>query len=133
MLVAGIFFFASLILIVALFALKYVELRRGTRLAPSLRDRADQRALALKAMLAVSRREASRIPPTLIYLSGVLVHEAALGFAKIARVLERQAHNVADMVSHKRGFERKEPRSEFLKEMNGHKNGTSALDESENV
>jgi hypothetical protein len=46
-----------------------------------------------------------------------------LGFAAFARSSERQAHRLADLVSHKHGFVPRETRSEFLRKMSEHKNG----------
>jgi len=131
MLFATAIFVVSLVLLILLFALKHFELRRGSVFAPALRGRADARALQLKTMLGRSSVEASRIPPFLLLVARATLHETALGFAHIARSLERQAHNVADMMSHKRGFERKEPRSEFLKQMNDHKNGGADVSDDE--
>lgn len=121
---AAIIFAASLVLIVALFALKYWEMRRQRTAFAGLRARADRRALEIKALLLRSGEEAQRIPPTLLYLSRIAVHESALGLALLARVLERQAHNVADMMSHKHRFERREPQNEFLKQVGEYKNGS---------
>jgi len=61
------------------------------------------------------------------------VREAALGLAASARYLERQAHRLADLVSHKRGFERRETKSEFLKQVTDFKasNGESLEEKKE--
>ena len=53
------------------------------------------------------------------------LHFAALEFAHLARQASRQAHRLADFVSHKRNFERKETRSEFLRKMTELKNGNA--------
>lgn len=113
----------SLVLIVALFALRWWELKQQRVLAPALRDRADERARELKDALLHSNRILSRIPPLAAILSRYVVHEMALALAALARFSERQAHALADMVSHKHRFERRETQSEFLKQVSGHKNG----------
>ncbi len=80
-------------------------------------DKADALALALKRFLMDARIILSRIPPLLMYLSRYALRELALGAAKFARGIESEMHRVADLVSHKRSFERREPRSEFLKKV----------------
>ena len=64
-----------------------------------------------------ARKDMQDLLPRAVLLSRFLVHEAALGIARAARYSERQAHRLADMVSHKRGFERRETRSEFLRKV----------------
>lgn len=120
-----ILFVASLVGIALLFAFKYWEEKRGALVAPGLRAKADAEALHIKALVFAARTDLARVPPELVRLLHILVHEAALGFAKLARASERQAHRLADMVSHKRHFEPRETRSEFLKKVSEHKNGGS--------
>jgi hypothetical protein len=121
--VAMVVFFLSLLGIAALFALKYWELRREHVVAPALREKVDARADKLKELMSAARTDASKLPPALVRLARFMVHELALGFAALARLLERQAHRLADMVSYKHRFERRETRSEFLKKVAEHKNG----------
>lgn len=123
MIVAVVIFFLSLLGIVGLFALKHWEERKQLVVAQDMRARADECALEFKTWLENSRGELKKLPPELLRLSRIAVHEAALGAAASARFIERQAHRLADMVSHKHHFERREPRSEFLKQMTEHKNG----------
>lgn len=130
MFIASIAFFLSLALVVLLFGLKHWEVARGRIVMPNVRASADHRARALKAHLGTWLVELQKLPSYLAYLSRFLVHEAALGFAQIARMLEAQAHNVADLVSHKRSFEKRsggvgETRSEFLKKMSDRTSGSS--------
>lgn len=113
-------FIASIVGIVAVFSIKYWELKRQIVIAPAIRARADDGAREFKHLLGRSRVELMKLPPVLLYLSRVLVHMAALKAASSARYLERQAHRLADVVSHKHRFERRAPRSEFLKQMNEH-------------
>ena len=134
MIIAIVIFFLSLLGIVGLFGLKHWEEKKQRVIAGVRRARADERALQLKTWLENSRGELKKLPPVLLRLSRFFVHEAALGAAASARFVERQAHRLADMVSHKHHFERREPRSEFLKRMTDHKNGNGAgLGEKDNI
>ena len=134
MIAAVVIFFLSLLCIAGLFALKHWEEKRQRVVAQNMRLRADGRAMEFKAWLENSRGEIKKLGPVLLRLSRFAIHEAALGAAASARLIERQAHRLADMVSHKHHFERREPRSEFLKQMTEHKNGNgSTLGEKENI
>ena len=130
---AVIIFALSLLGITTLLSLKVVEERRGARFAARLRESADIRALNLKSFALQSREELAKLPPFLLLFSRVLVREAALGLAASARYLEGQAHRLADLVSHKRGFERRETKSEFLKQVTDFKasNGESLEEKKE--
>ncbi|MBI5004074.1 hypothetical protein HZC00_03200 [Candidatus Kaiserbacteria bacterium] len=116
-LIATIVFTCSLIGILALFALKAWEVRRGYAWAPALRARADHQALRLKAYIMNERYEAAKIIPLLGLMGRYFMHEAALSFARAAHFAGVQAHRFADFVSHKHHFERQAPRSEFLKQV----------------
>ncbi|OGG54954.1 hypothetical protein A3C20_02655 [Candidatus Kaiserbacteria bacterium RIFCSPHIGHO2_02_FULL_55_25] len=134
MIVAIVIFFLSLLGIVGLFGLKHWEEQKQRVVAQDMRVRADERALEFKTWLENSRGEFKKLPPALLRLSRIAIHEAALGAAASARFIERQAHRLADMVSHKHHFERREPRSDFLKQMTDHKNGNGAgLGEKDNI
>jgi hypothetical protein len=117
-------FALALLGIIALFALKAWEARSARYLAPGLRRLADDGADEVKRLIVHSQEGARRLPPALLYLTRTILHDAALGAAALARFLERQSHRAADMVSHKRGFERKETSNEFLKNMTDFKNGS---------
>ncbi len=119
---AFIVFFISLLGILALFALKAWEARRGVVFAAGMRKHADERALALKEALLGSRSWLEKIGPLSVQVVRYMVHEGALGLAHFARSLERGAYKIADFVSHKHRFERRAPRSEFLKQVAEHKN-----------
>ena len=121
MLVAGIIFGCSLLGIIALFALKSWELSHERVLAPEMRRRGDIRAMQIKDLIFAARKDFENLLPRVVVIALYAIHEAALGFAALARMLEREAHRLADMVSHKRGFERRETRSEFLKKVAEHK------------
>ena len=122
MLLATLLFFGSLVAIAALFVFKYWELRTE-RAASTIRDRADEQALRLKQMLTHMREESEKLPPQLVRFARLGIHELALGVAGMARLLERQAHRLADMVSHKHRFERRESNNDYLKQVTDHKNG----------
>ena len=120
---AGIVFFVSFVGIVLLFGLKYWEIRRKRVLMPAAREKFDVRALRVKELLTAARTDLERIPPFLVVLTRLAVHEVALAIAALARFAEAQAHRLADMVSYKHRFEKRESRSEFLKKVAEHKNG----------
>lgn len=114
-------FFIALVGLIALFALKRVEVRRGTVFLPEWRAKADERSLQLKSAGIGLWADITKFPPVALRTSRFLVHETALGIAAFARMAERGAHRLADLVSHKRGFERRETRSEFLRKVGEHK------------
>lgn len=121
MLTAGIVFLFALLGIIVLFGLKRWELSHERVIAPALRHRGDIRALQVKDLALAARKDLAKLPPQIVLVGRVIIHEAALSFAALARLLERQAHRLADFVSHKRGFERRQTRSEFLKKVSEHK------------
>lgn len=130
MTLAASFFVFSLTGLALLFTLKSVETRRGQVFAPVSRASADRMALALKAQLRTLRRELEKLPPALVYMTRFVLRELALAAARVASAIETQLHNAADMISHKRHFEKHPrsgdvPRSEFLKQMQEGKNGGS--------
>jgi hypothetical protein len=132
MLIALVFFALSLFGIIVLFAHKAWELRTERVLAPVMRERADERAELFKQLLERGQREFRRLPPALVDLSRTILHDAALGAAATARFLERQSHRLADLVSHKRTFERRETTSEFLKSVSSYKNESGLDPEDQN-
>ena len=113
-------FFISLIGIVALFGVKFWEERHESVFAQPMRQKADEHAIKLKELLLQSRVEAAKLPPKAVHVTRILVHIAALQAAHLARVLEAQAHRLADFVSHKHHFEKRETQSEFLKQVSEH-------------
>ncbi|OGG44573.1 hypothetical protein A2673_03510 [Candidatus Kaiserbacteria bacterium RIFCSPHIGHO2_01_FULL_50_13] len=116
-------FTTSLALVIALFACKYIEMRRGIVFVPEWRDRADEKARELKALAFRAEERLERLPAILFALIRFGIHGFALSAAHLARSLEEKAHQLADFVSHKRGFERREAHSEFLKKVGEVKNG----------
>ena len=128
MLFAFIAFLVSLTGIIALFAVKYWELRREQVLAGKWRSRADVRAGQLKELMIAARIDLEKLPPEIGRIGRIVLHESLLAFASLLRLLERGAHRLAEFVSHKRGFEKRETRSEFLKKVAEHKNGGGERD-----
>ena len=136
MIFAAIIFFISLVGISALFIAKYWEEQHEHVLVQKMRQKADERALQVKLLLSKGRFELLKLKPTAIRLARAAIHIAALQTAHLARVIEAQAHRLADFVSHKHHFERREPKSEFLKKVgeykNGNENSSRKLDTSSN-
>lgn len=120
-LAAMVVFFVSLSGILFLFILKSVEVRRNARFAEGMRTRADHGAMRVKAVLETTEGYIENIPFFLGAFTRYGVHISALSFARLARVSEEQAHRLADLVSHKHRFERKETKSRYLKEVSGYK------------
>src|SRR3989344_892136 len=130
MTLAFVVFFFSLFAIAFLFALKSWEIRKERIVFAPLREKADVRALQLKELLDAALLDLSKLPPGAVRLSSIAIHQLALGFATIARGAEGYAHQVADLVSYKHHFEKRDTRSEFLKKVAEHKNGNGLSDES---
>lgn len=116
-------FILALLGIAALFALKYWELKHERTLAPQLRARADVQADRVKELLIAARADLEKLPPLMVRMGRMLIHDAALAFAAFARLVERGAHDIADLVSYKHRFEKRETQSEFLKKVSQHRNG----------
>jgi hypothetical protein len=123
MTISIILFLLSLAGIAGLFLLKYLETNQGRVFFGSLRQRADVRSLHLKELLDAARVDLSRLPPEVVRLSRIGIHRIALGFAAFARFAESHAHRLADFVSYKHRFEKRDTRSEFLKKVAEHKSG----------
>lgn len=122
---AMVVFGVSIALILVLFALKRVEMGREQRFGEGLRARADVGALRVKSVLAMGESYLADMPFFLGALSRYFVHVGALSFARLARASAKRAHQLADFVSHKRGFERRETKSQFLRDVSEVKNGKS--------
>ena len=115
-------FFVSLVGIILLFTLKKIEAGRERRFAEGVRTNADHGALRVKAWLEMSESYLERTPFFIAALTRYGIHVGALAFARLARTSAEQAHRLADMASHKRNFERRETKSQFLKEVSDYKN-----------
>ena len=114
---ALVLFFFSLSCIVTLFCLKAWEARRGHVIAPGLRQKADRGSLGFKSMLATHRSDLSKLSPAASRFAWYVIHEFVLWFAAFARAAERQSHKIANLVSQKYRFQRRETQSEFLNEV----------------
>lgn len=114
---AIIVFVSSFLGIVALFALKEREAVSGRTYLPHLRESADREALRMKVLLHAFLHELEKIPPRTALATRALIREGALLTATFAAFLEAQARRLADMVSYKRHFERRDVRSDFLKKV----------------
>jgi hypothetical protein len=114
---ATIVFLIALVLLVALIALKYWEIQSGRRLATTWRSAADAQAIRLKELAIAARVDAAKLPPLALQIARILVRQAALALARLARAGERQLHRLADMASYKYHFERRETHSEFLRKV----------------
>lgn len=100
-----------------LFYIKHWEEKRARVFAPGFRLLADEKALEFKAFLATCEGEFRKLGPTSIRIGRVLLHDLALSLAALSRASERQAHKLADMVSHKHTFQRRETKNDFLKQV----------------
>ncbi len=116
--------------IIVLFSLKAWEERSSRVIAPSVREKADASAHSVKRLIMQAEVQVKKLPPEMVYLSRTILHDIALGAAKLARFIERQLHRLADRISHKHNFERKETTSAFLKNVSGYKNGGGESGES---
>jgi len=127
---AGVFFLA-LILVLALLTLKQWEVAHERVIFPRMRYKADMQALHLKELAFAARKDVSNLPPFLLDAAQSVVHGIAVDAGSLAIWLGRQSHRLADTVSHKRNFERRETKSEFLKKVSEHKNGNGNGDDEE--
>ena len=119
-------FFVSLVGIILLFTLKQIEVGREQRFVEGLRMRADHGARRVKAWLETGEHYLERTPFFISALARYGIHVGALAFARLARTSAEQAHRLADMASHKRNFEHRETKSQFLKEVSEYKNGNGS-------
>ena len=106
-----------------LFYVKHWEERKARIFVPQLRLAADDKALELKALLLWCGAESRKLGPTSMRIARLMLHDLALALAALSRASERQAHRLADMVSHKHRFEKRETRNEFLKQVGEYMNG----------
>lgn len=105
----------SILGISLLFYIKNWETKNARVFVPGVRVRADEGALQLKAFLIMCQLECRKLGPTSIRISRALLHDLALALAALSRASERQAHRLADIVSHKHAFQRRETKNDFLK------------------
>lgn len=125
----AIVFFLALILIIALFTLKQWELSHERVFFAPWRQRMDTQAAHLKELMLAARQDIAHLPPFLLDAAQSVVHGIAVDAGHIAIWLGQQSHRLADTVSHKRNFEPRETKSEFLKKVSEHKNGSGNSEE----
>ncbi len=130
---AFVVFGISLASLIALFMMKAREATHPSVARALWRDKADTLALEIKWVVMVLEWYVSRLPLIATLLGRRLVRSAALSFAHLARLSAEYAHRLADFVSHKRSFERRETKSDFLKQVTEHKNGSGGNGNSSQV
>ncbi len=120
-------FGCALLGIVFLFVLKSIETKRSVRYANFVRSKADQGALEVKRWMEITEWYLERTPWFLNALARYGIHIGALSFARLARTSAEQAHRLADFVSHKHRFERRETKSKYLKDVSEFKNSDDGV------
>lgn len=120
MTLAGVAFFFALSGLIGLFALKRWEHAHDRTLFSDTRRSADDLALRVKEALIFGFRNISKLPYILWLLGRYGVHSAAVMFGHLAHAIGERSHALADMVSYKHRFERRETHSEFLKKVIEH-------------
>lgn len=116
-------FTVSLAGIIVLLCLKAWEVRRARIFFPRIRARMDSGASFVKESIEALEARFTRLPSFLTYVLMKILALTSVSFARWARAASEAAHRLADFISHKHNFERRELRSEFLKTMIEHKNG----------
>lgn len=119
-------FFVSLAGIIGLFVFKLWEERRERAVLPRFRLALDAIAYRCKELANAGEAWLSRAPSSAAALVLSALASSAVGFAHLARAASEAAHKLADFVSHKRNFTRRETKSEFLKKVTEHKNSNGA-------
>lgn len=120
-------FGASLVGVVFLLALKAWEMRREQVIAPRFRARLDSGALMLKAWIEKGEAFLAELPSLASLIAMKTLAGGSVHLARLARRMSESAYRLADFISHKHNFERRETRSEFLKTMIEHKNGLANI------
>lgn len=119
-LAAGSLFGFSISGIILLFLVKRYEVRRNLLVGGRFRNRADDFALDVKWAFMVIEWYLAHTPDFVIAFTRFGIRNLALSFARLARNSEAHAHRLADFVSHKRNFERRETKSDYLKQVGEH-------------
>lgn len=120
MVAAGIAFFGALLGIGSLLILKRWEITHSHIFFPDIRATLDTQALRLKVILFTASHNVGSLPPFFLILLQRIVQRGAIAFGHLAHWMGRRSHDLADLVSHKYKFERRETRSEFLKKVIEH-------------
>lgn len=114
----SVLFSVSFLGIVALFMLKAWEVRRdGARVMETWRTQADGFALCCKRVLVRWDHFFSRLPLIVTALTRIGIARVAVSFSRLASTAAEHADRLADLVSYKHRFERRETKSDFLKRM----------------
>jgi hypothetical protein len=116
-------FGASIVGVIFLLALKAWEMRREHVVAPRLRAKLDAGALFLKSQIEKGEAFLAELPSLASFVAMKTLAGGSVHLAHLARRMSESAYRLADFISHKHNFERRETRSEFLKTMIEHKNG----------
>jgi len=116
-------FVSSLTAITMLFSFKYAEERRARLLLPEMRRMLDAAAEWCGRVLRGSEDQLSKLPPASMRVIRRMLASSAISFGAIAERIAHGSHRLADFFSHKHNFERRETRSEFLRQVAEHKNG----------
>ena len=115
----GILFFVSMVLLALFFALKYIELRRGSRFFEEIRKRADRRIIDGSAYLV------NVLPKQTAYLSRGFITSAlyiVTGFLiKWIRIFENRLRIVHRVLKGKREIHERDNASQFLQDVSSHK------------
>lgn len=116
-------FIFSITALFALFTLRSWEERRGARIAAGAREVLDGYARRAKYAIEQGEDALARLPSLGTFLTLKFLSFLSVTLARMARSASEAAHRLADFISHKHNFERRELKSEFLKTMIEHKNG----------
>lgn len=93
------------------------------RVAPRVREQLDGYARILKRLIEAGEDALARLPSVGTFLTLKFLAFVSVRLARLSRAASEAAHRLADFISHKHNFERREIRSEFLKTVIEHKNG----------
>ena len=116
-------FFTSAILIVLLVALRRTELKRGERFAPKFRKQLDHSALQISAYLF--RTLPGQVAKMVRY---VIIHVTDLSSSALLRVvrfIENKLHRFVHAVRGRKQIHRREPSSDYFKDVQNHKEEVS--------
>lgn len=117
----------SVLGIITLFLVKRYELAHNRLVGGRLRERADDFALDVKWVFLVVEWYLARLPAFMSLFGRYVLRTGALLFARVARTSAERAHHIADLASHKHKFERRETKSDYLKQVGEYKNGKSTV------
>lgn len=104
-----------------LLSLVYVEKKSGKLFLPKLRNLLDRYAVDLNNFGTRVIYVIEHAPSFIVQFGYFLVHIFAVFVALASRASESKARKLVDFVSHKQSFKRRETRSQFLKDVSGHK------------